>query len=46
MSTELAEKVVMDSKASKPEASKPEKKQAEQTERLRAIDLAVAQIEK
>ena len=48
MSTELAEKVVMDPKASKPEgaAGRTEKKQAEQTERLRAIDLAVAQIEK
>src|SRR5437868_5595177 len=41
MSTELAEKVVMDSKA-----SKPDKPAAEQTERMRAIDLAVAQIEK
>jgi len=41
MSTELAEKAVVD-----PKASKPEKKQVEQTERMRAIDLAVAQIEK
>jgi recombination protein RecA len=39
MSTELAEKVGMDPKADKKAA-------AEQTERLKAIDLAVAQIEK
>jgi recombination protein RecA len=45
MSTELAEKVGMDPKAEK--AEKPDKKTAaEQTERLKAIDLAVAQIEK
>ncbi len=44
MSTEVAEKVVMESKAEK--AAKPDKTTAEKTERLKAIDLAMAQIEK
>jgi recombination protein RecA len=45
MSTELAEKVVVDPKADKPE--KVDKKVAgEQAERMKAVDLAVAQIEK
>ncbi len=54
MSTELAEKVVMDPKAEKAEKAekvekpdKTDKKTAtEQTERMKAIDLAMAQIEK
>jgi len=45
MSTELAEKVVMEPKADK--ADKADKRTAaEQSERMKAIDLAVAQIEK
>src|SRR3954469_10575026 len=45
MSIELAEKVVMEPKADK--AAKPEKQVAsEKAERMKAIDLAVAQIEK
>ena len=45
MSTELAEKIVMEPKADKP--AKAEKQvQGEKAERLKAIDLAMAQIEK
>jgi recombination protein RecA len=48
MSTELAEKVVMEPKADK--AAKPDKTEkqvtGEKAERARAIDLAMAQIEK
>ncbi len=44
MSTELAEKTVVDHKAQQPADDK--KTQAERAERMKAIDLAVAQIEK